>query len=325
MPNATTSGNIRLGGFVLTGLLLLILLLFLIGKNRNLWGAHFVVNAIFKEVNGLEVGNNVRFAGINAGTVESIDMINDTAIKVSMSLKKEFEGIIHNNAMAGIGTDGLVGNKVVNIISAREISAITKNEGFIRTHEIANTDEMLKTLSISNENVKKISDTILIWLSDVRSSRNIKYFLHNDDFRNNIHLSIDNWKQTTEQLNKSSLLVRNILQDVATGKGNVGKFIRDTAFINDMETIAKNFKETSYKLNYFIDSAQNMLQNLKAKTDRTNNSVGLMLNDSATSENLSNAIENFNLSVKHFNENMIALQHSIFFRKYFKNKKKPTN
>jgi phospholipid/cholesterol/gamma-HCH transport system substrate-binding protein len=79
-----TSNNIKLGVFVLAGLLFLILLLYMIGRNRNLFGRNYVLKARFENVQGLIPGNNVRFAGIQAGTVKKIQILNDTMIEVTM-------------------------------------------------------------------------------------------------------------------------------------------------------------------------------------------------------------------------------------------------
>jgi ABC-type transport system involved in resistance to organic solvents, periplasmic component len=57
--------NVKLGAFVLSGLFLLILLLYMIGKNRNMFGSNFILKARFENVQGLKSGNNVRYAGID--------------------------------------------------------------------------------------------------------------------------------------------------------------------------------------------------------------------------------------------------------------------
>ncbi|HSN10460.1 MAG TPA: MlaD family protein, partial [Hanamia sp.] len=102
--------NVKLGVFVLAGLLFLVILLYMIGKNRNLFGSNYVLKARFENIQGLVTGNNVRFSGIQAGTVKRINIINDTLIEVTMVIDKKMSKIIHNNAVASISTEGLVGN-----------------------------------------------------------------------------------------------------------------------------------------------------------------------------------------------------------------------
>src|SRR6185312_5708238 len=107
--------NIKLGVFVIAGLLVIIVSLYLIGKNQSLFGSSFTVRARFKNIGGLMPGNNVRFAGIQAGTVKSIKIINDSTVEVSFLIEKKVKPYIHKNSFVTIGTEGLMGNKVLNI------------------------------------------------------------------------------------------------------------------------------------------------------------------------------------------------------------------
>ena len=77
---------IKLGVFVIAGLASLIILLYMIGKNRNLFDKTITVQTRFENVHGLMIGNNVRFAGIDVGTVKDIEIVNDSCIEVGLSL-----------------------------------------------------------------------------------------------------------------------------------------------------------------------------------------------------------------------------------------------
>ena len=84
----TTSQKIRLGLFVIIGLLLFILAIYFIGDKQKMFGKTNHLEAVFNNVNGLQLGNNVRYSGINVGTVRAIEMINDSTIKVDMLIDK---------------------------------------------------------------------------------------------------------------------------------------------------------------------------------------------------------------------------------------------
>src|SRR6478752_6018204 len=107
--------NVKLGIFVLSGLFILVFTLYMIGKNQNLFGNTFQLKARFDNVYGLMSGNNVRFSGIQIGTVRNVNIVNDTLIEVEMDVDEEVKKFIHKNAIASIGTEGIMGNKVVNI------------------------------------------------------------------------------------------------------------------------------------------------------------------------------------------------------------------
>src|SRR5690348_7957921 len=100
----TTTQKIRTGVFVLLSLILLLAIIFLIGKQKNMFGGTFSVFAHFKNISGLKEGNYVRYAGINAGTVDNISMVNDTTVMVTLLLKKDIRPYIKQDAMAAIGS-----------------------------------------------------------------------------------------------------------------------------------------------------------------------------------------------------------------------------
>ena len=83
------SNNIRLGLFVSLGLFLLIAAIYYIGKKQQMFSNTFRISGIFKDISGLEVGNNVRFSGINIGVIENIEMIADTAVRVDLVLEEK--------------------------------------------------------------------------------------------------------------------------------------------------------------------------------------------------------------------------------------------
>ena len=70
----------RLGIFVTIGAVILIVGIYLIGDQQNLFGSTFRISSVFSNVNGLQPGNNVRFGGVNVGTVEKIIIVNDVKI-----------------------------------------------------------------------------------------------------------------------------------------------------------------------------------------------------------------------------------------------------
>src|SRR5689334_12869651 len=101
--------NIRLGIFVLAGTVFIIVMLYLIGSKQNLFGSTFRISAQFYTVNGLMEGNNVRFAGIDVGTVEKVEIISDSTVNVVMLIEEKIRPYIKKNAIASVGTDGLMG------------------------------------------------------------------------------------------------------------------------------------------------------------------------------------------------------------------------
>ncbi|MEO7313921.1 MAG: MlaD family protein, partial [Ginsengibacter sp.] len=149
--------NVKLGAFVLAGLVFLVVLLYMIGRNQNMFGSNFILIAHFENVQGLKAGNNVRYGGIDVGTVKKINILNDTMMEVVMTIDEKMKSIIHKNALASIGTDGLVGNKVVNMVSAKQPSSPVEDGDIIATKSLSDMDEMLETLDKTNNDINIIA------------------------------------------------------------------------------------------------------------------------------------------------------------------------
>src|ERR1700753_572709 len=111
----TSGQKIKSGLFTFLGLLALVLGIFFIGNQKNLFSSTFNVYGIFKNVSGLQVGNNVRFAGINVGVIQSIDIVNDSSVKVDITLNNKVKPFVKKDCKLNIGSDGLMGDKLIVI------------------------------------------------------------------------------------------------------------------------------------------------------------------------------------------------------------------
>src|SRR3954466_1888744 len=104
MDSHTPKFKARLGLFIAGALVLFLAGIFIIGRQKNLFNPVFRLTTTFHSISGLQVGNNVRFSGINVGTVDNIKIINDSSVKVDMLIKKEIQQFIKADCEAAIGS-----------------------------------------------------------------------------------------------------------------------------------------------------------------------------------------------------------------------------
>jgi len=161
MVNKTSIQNLKLGLFVVLGTVLLLMASYLIGNRQNMFVKNFTVNAVFRNVNGLQVGNNVRFSGINIGTVDRIEMMNDTTIYVYMKMEEKMRSHIKNNAIATIGSDGLVGSMLVNIVPGVGEAPLVQEGDQLESYSRIASQDMLSTLNVTNENAALLTSDLL--------------------------------------------------------------------------------------------------------------------------------------------------------------------
>src|SRR6478752_7181548 len=94
--------KIKLGVFVFIGITLLVCSIYFIGETKKLFSSTIRISAMFQNVGGLQVGNNVRFAGINVGAIDAIEIITDTTVKVDMIIDSDTRRFIKKDATATI-------------------------------------------------------------------------------------------------------------------------------------------------------------------------------------------------------------------------------
>lgn len=211
--------KIKLGIFVAIGIALFLAGIYYIGETKKLFSTTFRISAMFKDVNGLQVGNNVRFAGINVGTIEAIEIITDSTVKVDMILDVKTQKFIKKDAKAIIGSDGLMGNKIMNVSPGTTAFAMVENNDMIGTTIPISLDDMLLKLKNTTDNAALITDDLAAIMGNIRSGKGTIGKLFMDTvFADNLDKTIVNVKQGTKGFKqnmdaaKSSFLLRGFFK-----------------------------------------------------------------------------------------------------------------
>ncbi|SHH14620.1 MlaD family protein [Flavobacterium johnsoniae] len=189
----------KLGMFVTVGLLLFIIAIYFIGKQKNLFGSTFHITSKFKTVSGLEVGNNVRFSGINIGTVEEIRLINDSSVVVSMVIKDEVRKFIKTDARASIGSDGLMGDKVLTITPGEKSTKIIEDNGAIASINGIEMNDIMKSVKKSVDNVGVISEELAIFSHSMNNGNGaLARLVRDDKMANSVSNTLSNLETGTK-------------------------------------------------------------------------------------------------------------------------------
>ena len=117
--------EVKVGAVTLGGLIILALMLTFLGV-FSFAGKTYKLNVMFDDVNGLKVGNEVRFAGVPVGKVEDIQ-VSGSKVKVVMKLDEKHK--IPRNSQFSIGMDGVMGTKFVTITPPQIATGVTFKAG----------------------------------------------------------------------------------------------------------------------------------------------------------------------------------------------------
>lgn len=309
--------NTKLGVFVLAGLLVLILSFYMIGKNHNMFGSDFKLKVRFTNLNGLMEGNNVLFSGIQAGTVKNIDLLNDTTIEVTLMIDNKVRTYIHKNAIASIGTEGLMGNKIVNITPVKAQSPKVEAGDLLAAQKMINTDEMLQTLSKTNNNIAIISEAIKGTVLRIDSSA-LLALLNDKNIGVSLKSSLKNINQTTANANNMARGLNEIVAQMQKGKGAAGILLTDTSFAGNLKEAMVKIRSASDNANQMTAQLNNMVREIKLDIANGKGPLNVLLKDSVMARDFSRSMNNIQKGTDSFNQDMEALKHNFLFSGYFK-------
>jgi phospholipid/cholesterol/gamma-HCH transport system substrate-binding protein len=203
----TTSGQkIRIGGFVVAGLAILIAGIFLIGNRKGLFTKTFNIYGLFKTVNGLQIGNNARFAGINVGVVSDIQIANDTTVKVILTVNESVRKFIKKDARLSIGTDGLMGDKLILISpgGTNNSQGVVNGDRLIGVNPL-DVDRLVNKFTQIADNASKLVGGLSEIVDKVNHGQgSIGRLLNNDKMAKDLEGTVKQAKSTIANVHKTS-------------------------------------------------------------------------------------------------------------------------
>ncbi len=318
METADVKQNVKLGAFVAGGLVLFLIALFFIGSEKNIFAKTFVISAVFRNIEGLKEGDNVWLSGVKIGTVKHVQIITEGQVVVSLSLKDKQNEFIRKDATAFIGSDGLVGNKIVVIRTGKSPEVIQDNDT-INSLSPPDTQELINIAKEVGDNTKSLTADLKKIASKIENGQGIVGELLNDgplaqDFRK----AISGLRNTGANTTKASANLTALLDDMRNGDGLLPSIIQDTSMTATFEDAIANVELVSRNASAIAANLQQVTQEMQSKK----NAVGVLLADSAFANKLQETMQSTKSASSKLDENMTALQHNFLLRGYFRKKKK---
>jgi phospholipid/cholesterol/gamma-HCH transport system substrate-binding protein len=292
MDNYTPAFKARLGMFIAVGLAIFVMAIFLIGRQQNLFNPVFKVTTNFQNVSGLLVGNNIRYSGINVGIVDNITIINDSTVQVDLLIRKNVQQFIKADSQAGIGSEGIIGDRILIITQGSNNAPIVQDGQHILSKEPIETDVVMASLQTSAENAEIITYQLSQIMMDVnRGEGALGRLIQDPAIADNITETIENFKKSSEGLDET----------IEVTKQHVFEF---------MEKLQLTAAKT--------EIASQELGEIMTKINSGEGTLGALIHDTTMAGNLSQTIINLKQSTHGLDENMQALKQNFFFRRYYR-------
>ncbi len=318
MDRKEVAQQIKLGAFVLAGLALFLISVFLIGSENNVFSRTFSVAAVFRNVEGLKPGDNVWLSGVKIGTVSDVKIISEGKVVVTLALKEDQNKFIQTDAMASIGSDGLVGSKIVVIRPGRSARSVVDNDT-LKTVSPTDTQDILNLARDVGENTRGLTADLRTMASRISEGKGIVGELLNDGtIAQELRAAILNLRKTGMNTAEASAELHGLIYELRHGPGLLPTLVSDTAYANTFRSALANIERVSVNAGEVSEG----LKTLASKINEGNNAVGVLLDDSVVADQLRTTIENSALASEKLDENMEALQHNFLFRRYFRKQQK---
>jgi phospholipid/cholesterol/gamma-HCH transport system substrate-binding protein len=306
--------KIRLGIFMVLGTILFLAAIYFVGNKQNLFGNTITLKAVFGNVNGLQKGNNVRYAGIDIGTVKQIEMVNDSTIVVEMLIEKKMIEHIKKNAVATINSDGLVGNMVINIIPGKGAAEPVTAGDTIQSYSRINTEAILETLNVTNENAALLTADLLKITNEIVQGKGTVGMLIRDsilakELKETMHYLKIAAKGTAESANNLNQIMTDLNR-----KDNVIGVLNDTMVAKKLKLVVTQLEQTTSKIDETVTNLNATIINAK----EGKGAINYLSNDPKLVQKIDSTMTNLQDASIKLNENLEALKHNVFLRGYFK-------
>jgi phospholipid/cholesterol/gamma-HCH transport system substrate-binding protein len=302
MPNTRLAA---VGAFVVGGVLLFAVGLFLIGNRRMLFSHTFDVYAEFTQINALDNGAKVRVSGMDAGEVESIRVPGSPSghFRVQMRVRSDLHQLIRLDSVATIQNDGLVGNKFVHIDTGSEESPLVPDGGTIQSREPFDIADLMTKMS---DTVDTVNETILDLKGEIDTA--LQAISDTTELAQDLIGDVgDDAKAILASSQKVTDDVQAIVAGLREGRGSVGKLLTDDALYDSAKKMAND--------------AQAAVENVKQASEQAKKAIAGLLGAGQPVMGLTGDLERTLSSAREVMSDMAdtteALKHNFLVRGYF--------
>jgi len=238
--STASSQKLKTGLFVVVGLLLLVVGIFLIGAKQNLFSSTFHLYGTFRNAGGLVAGNNVRFGGVNVGTVKGVHIQNDTTVRVDMIIQADKREFIKADAVASISSDGLMGDQLLVISPGSPTSKPLGDGDRIRTQEPTDYGAIIAQFTRVANNAEVITGALASMSTQLQSGQgSIGRLMYSDALARGLEGTMQNAQSVTGSL-------QAIGAQIKSGQGSLGSLVYTNRLADDLDATVNTINQAAY-------------------------------------------------------------------------------
>lgn len=330
MKVSSNQRAIILGIFIFLGLAILVLTILTLGSQKNSFQKSITIKAFFGNVNGLQKGNNIWFSGVKVGTIKKVTLEGNGKVEVDMNIDDEIVKFIPKDAKAKLSSDGLIGNKIIEIYGGTKGTPAVEAGDVLSNDKLLNTDEMMNTLSKNNDNLFAITNDFKVISSRLADGQGSIGKLLTDEtmydqlkattnvlkrVSDNLQMLSSNVTSYTAKLNNSGTLANDLVTDTVIFSRLRSTIAQLQQVATTSDSVINNLNTTSISLNKGVNNFNEGLSNEKTP-------IGMLLHDQQAAANIKTTLQNLQSGTKKLDDDLEAVQHNFLLRGFFKKKAK---
>lgn len=255
--------QLQLGVFVVIAILIFTVAVYYLGRQQNIFGSGVTIYAEFSNVKGLQVGNNVRFLGTNAGYVSTISVKSDSIIVVELVINNDMSEYIRKDATVEIRNEGIMGSKILEINPGTTDRLTIEHQDILPTRSSFTMEEVFSALESTVENSIKASENLWLITERIKAGKGALGKMINDTLMNE---AIDN---IAEDILSITERTKEIVNKTTSHQNDIGRLLNDDHFSQQLE---KSFEQ----LDSVMQNMQSLTFEIRKASETINNGEGLL-------------------------------------------------
>lgn len=249
------------GMFVLTAAVILLVLLFFMIKQQNLFEDYFEIYGKLRSAQGLSTETVIQVSGIEVGYVSAIDITDNNDIQATMRIFERYHRLIRQDSEIKVSSlsSTLFGKSIIEITVGSPDKPKIEKESFIRIKESTSIDDVIaETKEVMNK-VNGIIDEIYGILGSFEP-----------ETINQILLSL---KETADNINRFTAQMNST-------EGGVGALVHDTEMKDTFKQAVTNLEEATRTMQTFMSQLNmeagqvpEVMQKIQSAVDEANTTI----------------------------------------------------
>lgn len=323
MKETSNRRSVIVGIFIFIGLLIVLVGVLALGGQKKAFVKAIQVTAIFSNVSGVQAGNIVWYSGVKVGSVKKITFLTHDSIEVLMNIEKSSAPFIRKDVVAKIGSDGLVGNKIIALSGGTDKAPPIQDGDHLGVSVALSPDDIMNTLQENNKQLLGITSNLqTLSKKIVEGEGTLGKLLTDESLYNSLALTAAALQKSASNTEKLTQGLADYAHSLRREGSLTNSLVTDTVVFSNLRTAVAQMKEVAGNANAVVENLKSTSQSLNSNLQSASSPVGVLLNDDQAGEDLKQTLMNLNKSTGKLDQNMEALKHNFFLRGYFKRQAK---